>query len=122
MILIGDSLIDYEQICKISSIDEIKNTKPNSTLLFNYNSEILKYCSINDLSQAVIITNIKEAIYANAFDVKYIICEKDLAIKAQKIAESYMFDSKILAIIESNDELEYIAINEIDGVIFKKII
>ena len=40
----------------------------------------------------------------------------------QKIAENYMFDSKILAIIKSNDELEEIALDEIDGVIYKELI
>ena len=33
-----------------------------------------------------------------------------------------MYDSKILAIIKSNDELENIAKNEIDGVIYKNLI
>ena len=48
--------------------------------------------------------------------------EKELAKQIQKIADNYMYDSKILAIIKSNDELENIAKNEIDGVIYKNLI
>lgn len=122
MIIIGDELIPFEELNKITSIEEIKNTKANTTLLFKYNENILKYSLENELDVAVIVNNIKEAIYANSLKAKYIICEKKLAKKIQKIADNYMYDSKILAIIESNKEFEKIAKNEIDGVIYKNII
>ncbi len=122
MILIGDKRIPYEDISKIVSIEDIKNTKANSCISFVYNEEILTYTFKNNLSSAVIITSIKEAIYANSLNAKYIICEKQLAKDLQKIAENYMFDSKILAIISSNDEFEEIALCEVDGIIYKNIL
>ncbi len=120
MIIIGDKLVPSAKFFKISNIDEIKNTEANSTLYFLFNDEILKYCFENSLDFAVKIESIKEAIYANALNAKYIIAEKKLAKKIQKIAENYMFDSKVLAIIETNDEFEDIAKVEIDGVIYKE--
>ena len=66
--------------------------------------------------------SIKEAIYANSLNAKYIISEKELAKAIQKIADNYMFDSKILAVIETNDEIEEIAQSEIDGIIYKSIL
>jgi hypothetical protein len=33
-----------------------------------------------------------------------------------------MFDSKVLAIIDTDDEIEEIAQNEIDGIIYKELI
>lgn len=122
MILIGDKLVPFEDISKINTIDDIKNTKSNSTLSFGYNEELLKYTFENELNSAVVVGSIKESIYANALNAKYIIAKKDLASKIQKVAENYMFDSKILAVIQSDIELEEIASLEIDGIIYNSII
>jgi hypothetical protein len=122
MILIGDKLIPFENISKISIIDDIKHTNSNSTIIFYFQEEILKYCFENELSSAVIVSNIKEAIYANSLNAKYIICKEDLAIKIQKIADNYMFDTRVLAIIENSDEIESVALNEIDGAIYKDLL
>jgi hypothetical protein len=120
MIIIGDNLVPYEDISFISSILDIKDTKANSTLIFYYDEELLKYASQNALSSAVIVSSIKEAIYSNSLNAKYIISKKDLAKQIQKIADNYMFDSKNLAIIGSNEEFEEIAKDEIDGVIYRR--
>ena len=122
MIIIGDKIVPFENISFISSIHEIKQTKANSTLIFSYNEELLLYCFNNQLSSAVIISCLTEAIYSNALSCKYIICKKDLAKEIQKVAENYMYDAKILAIIESNNEFEKIIKDEIDGVIYKNLI
>ncbi|QKF67133.1 hypothetical protein AVENP_1581 [Arcobacter venerupis] len=121
MIIIGDNLIPFEDLKYIQNIENIQNTKANSTVMFNYNEEVLKYCYENEISSAVIVTSIKEAIYCNSLNVKYIISEKDLATQIQKIADNYMYDSKNLAIIDSNEEFEKMANNEIDGVIYRKL-
>ncbi|QEZ89104.1 hypothetical protein [Aliarcobacter cibarius] len=122
MKIIGDSIVPFEEFFKVSNVEEIKNTKPNSLIFFEYNEELLKYCYLNNLNYFVQINSVKEGLYANSLNAKYIVCKKTLAKKMQKIAENYMFDSKILAIIKSNDELEEIALDEIDGVIYKELI
>jgi len=122
MILIGDENIPCETIQKISSINNISTTLPNSTLLYSFDLEILRYTQNNNLDSAIIVSNLKEVIYASSFTVKYIIVEKDIAKQAQNIADNYMFDSKILVIIETNDEIVPNALDEIDGVIYKEVI
>ena len=122
MIIIGDSLVPYEDVFRIYHMEQINETKPNSTVIFKYNNDILTFTSNNDLPCAVIISSIKEALYANALNAKYLICTPTLAKEVQKVAENYMFDSKVLSIIESNDQFEEIASNEIDGVIYKNIL
>lgn len=122
MIFIGDKLVPFEELFKVNSIEEIKTTKANSTILFAYNEDLLKYTFENEINSAVVINSIKEAIYCNALNVKYIIASKNLAKDIQKIAENYMFDSKVLAVIKSNDEIEEIAHFEIDGVIYESLI
>ena len=122
MILLGDTQIPYERIEKIATINDIQNSSPNSTVLFKYNVELLKHCHLNDLSSAVIVSNIVEAIYSNALRAKYIICEQNIAKTLQDIAETYMFDSKIITIICEQNEIENIALMGIDGIIYKDIL
>lgn len=122
MIIIGDKLIPFEELFKIDSIDDIKNTKANSTVLFTYCDEIAKFCFENEISFAIVVDSIKEAVYSSNLNAKYIITNKELSKELQKIADNYMYDAKILAIIESSDEFEEIAKAQIDGVIFKNLI
>lgn len=122
MIIIGDKLIPFENIQYIQNAENIKDTKANSTIIFNYNEETLKYSYENELHVAVIVKSIKEAIYCNSLNAKYIISEINLAVQIQKIADNYMYDSKNLVIIDSNEEFENITKNEIDGVIYRDLI
>ena len=118
MILIGDDNISYENIERIDSIKDISSTKPQSTALFNFDLEILKHTQVNDINSAVIVNNIREVIYASSLNARYIIVENNLSKIAQKIADNYMFDSKILVIIKDENEIEQSAIDEIDGIIY----
>jgi hypothetical protein len=122
MIIIGDKLVPFEKIIYIKNLENLENTKANSTIIFDYDEKTLEYSFKNNLSSAVIVSSIKEAIYCNSLNVKYIISEKNLAKKIQKIADNYMFDSKNLVIIDSNEEFEQIAKDEIDGVIYRELI
>lgn len=122
MIIIGDALVPFEDIVKITTIDEIKATKPNSTIMFDFDEKVLKYSFENNLKYIVIVDDIKQSIYANSLNARFIVCKKALAKKIQKIADNYMFDAKILAVIKTNDELEEIANEQIDGVIYKELI
>lgn len=121
MIIIGDSLIPYENIENISSKDDIKNSTSNSTLKFKYDEELLKYCFENDLPSMIEVNSILEAIYSNSLGSKYIVCKKELGKTIQKLAENYMFDSKILVLIDKKEEIEDIAKEYIDGVIFSSL-
>lgn len=122
MIILGDDLVPFEEICLINKISDIKNSKANSTLIFAYDKDLLSYCSKNSLSFGVIVNSILESIYSNALNAKYIICTKDIDKKIEEIAENYMFDSKVLTIIEDSKEIEEVAIKQIDGVINKKLL
>ncbi len=122
MILIGDPNIEYENIEKIASIEDIKQSTPNGTVLFDFDFEILKYTKLNDINSAVTVHSIKEAIYASKLSAKYIIPRINILVQVQKIADNYMFDSKILAVIENSDEIEKIAFDEIDGAIYKELL
>lgn len=122
MILLGDSLIPCEETFFIKTKEEIKNSNSNSILIFEYNEDLLRYCFENSLGYGVLVKSLKEAIYSNALNAKYIVCDKNLDKDIQNLAENYMFDSKILSIIDSSNEIEDIALKQIDGVIYKNIL
>lgn len=122
MILIGDNLIPHKEFAFIDSILDIEQTIANTTLIFNYDENLLLYCRKNSLENAVVVRSITEAIYCNALNSKFIICDKKISKSIQKVAENYMFDGKILAIIDSSEEIEKVALNEIDGVIYTSLL
>jgi len=122
MIFIGDKLIPYETVSNVENVEEISHTQANSTVLFAYNEALMQYCFSNHIAYGIKINTLKESLYANALKAKYIICEKQMAILVQKIAQNYLFDAKVLVMIDSNDEIEEMAQLEIDGVIFKRVL
>lgn len=122
MIIIGDDILSSNKFIRIDSNKQIKDTLPKETVFFNYDKKLMKYCFDNSIEYAVIVTNIKEAIFSNALFAKYIITEKDNSKAIQKIAENYMFDSKVLRIIDNEDEISDSASDSIDGVIFRKVL
>ncbi len=122
MIIMGDKDIPYETIEKINTIDDIKLTKPNSTIYFKFDKNMMHYCMTNDIAYMVEISNITESIYANSLKAKYILSGISSVQTIQKLAEVYLFDSKIISSIASEDEIEKFALQGIDGVIFKDIL
>ncbi len=122
MILIGDENIPYETIEKIETIKDIETTKSNSTVLFNFDIDTLKYTQANDIRCIVKVTTIQELIYASNLGASYIMPESKILKSSQKLADNYMFDSKILAIIDNENQIEQMALDEIDGIIYKHLI
>lgn len=122
MILIGDKNVECEAIQKIESISDIKSTSPNTTVLYNFDFEMMKYSEENNIDSCVVTKSLQEVIYASSFSVKYIVVEKNISKHAQDIANNYMLDSKILVIIDTNDEIVDHALDEIDGIIYKRVV
>lgn len=122
MTVVGDKVIPFENIEKISNIEDIKTTKSSGTVIFDFNTDIMTYCKNNGVKYGIIVSSIKEAIYANALGAKYIISDINTAEKIQKVAQNYMFDSRILAVIKDSSYIEEVASKEIDGVIYQSII
>ena len=118
MIILGDSDVSNEIFSTVNCIEDITHTPSNSTVIFNYDKKLMIYAKNNNLQYGVKITNIKELVYANALDAKYILVLDDILELSQKLADNYMFDSKIIATIKDESFIEDIAIKEIDGVIF----
>ena len=120
MIILGDKDIPYNKIENIVTIEDIKSTKPNSTLLFHFDKKIMKYCIQNQLNYMVKVSNIVQVVYSNSLKASYILYDDISNIATiQKLAETYLFDSKIIVAIKDENEIERLALLGIDGVVFK---
>jgi len=65
----------------------------------------------------VIAYNIEEFILIAKCGVRYAILSKELAPSCQKIAENYLYDTKVIAMCETSSEMEWAANEGIDGII-----
>ena len=109
---------------KVKTIEDIKKTKPNSTLIFDYcdsSIEVYNFCKINDIPYGVKINTIKELIFISNLNAKYAFADNIENAKIfQKIANEYLLDTKIILFIDSLDDIEQIALLGIDGVKLKE--
>ncbi len=123
MIIIGHPFLDSKPFYKIEKIEDIKNTPSNSTIFFDFNEnslQLFRFMKKNALSFAVGVKDIKELLLSNGWDASYAVVDKNFAKEAQKMAEEYLFDMKILVKIESEREMIELAKDFIDGVIFER--
>jgi hypothetical protein len=122
MIVFGDRYITSPTISKITNKEQIKQTKANSIIWFDFDTELLKYTFEQNIKCAVRIKSIKELIYCENLNATYIFTNRALSITAQQIANNYMYDCKILTIINSSDDLEQVALDQIDGAIYQELL
>ena len=122
MIIIGHEEVSYKSFYFINSIEDIDVTPSNSTVVFEYSKERLelcKYCQKNSVSFALICDDLKDVLFASANGASFIICDKTNILKAQKYADNYMFDAKILLYSGNHEDILWCAENEIDGILFE---
>ncbi len=118
MIILGHKDIEYKPFFLINNIKDISNTPSNSTVIFKFSTKLSKYCLENDVKSAVIVHDIKEIVFTSALGASFIVCEKKLVKKAQKLADEYMFDAKILLLSDDEEQMIWAAKKFIDGVLF----
>lgn len=125
MLFFGHRYIENEKFYHVSDIESISKTPSNTTIYLNFNEEnldIITHLNSANISFALSVENITELVYASSLNATYIIVKPTLASTAQSIAESYLFDAKILVHIESEEEIEEMVLLNIDGVIFSNAI
>ncbi len=120
MLIFGHPFIKYLPFYEIISIETLKNTPSNSTVIFDFDIDLLKYCKKNNIKSALRIKNIKELMFSNALECDFVIANKEFITICQKIANEYMFDTKILLFCKTDEDLEWAALQGIDGVIFQE--
>lgn len=88
---------------------------------FNYDESLIQRALQDELEFCIFVQNEDEILLANALKASYIVIIDDdnLAKKASKMAEFYLFDSKILLLIEELKNLSLAYHLGVDGVICK---
>ena len=123
MIILNEPF-SYEKFIKVKTIEDIKKTPSNSTLIFDFcesSLSIFEFCKNNDIPYGVNINSIKELIFISNLNAKYAFVDNiQKATIFQKIANEYLLDTKIILWINSFEEIEKIALLGIDGVKLKE--
>ena len=114
MKILGDELIKFEPLFLCKSEDKISNARQN---LFKFDRNLIKKALEAGANFSIIANDINEAIIANAAGAKFIIADIDTAKDLVKIAESYLFDALIAALIKDESELAQLAKFNIDAAI-----
>ncbi len=121
MIIIGHRFIPSKNLFHVNSIDAIKKTPSSSCIYLEFceeNLEIINHARANNILFALSATTVAEVLYASNLGASYILTKKNFSNIAQNLANEYLFDAKILSIIEEEAEIEELALQSIDGVIF----
>ncbi|HDZ5027818.1 TPA: hypothetical protein RTG38_001379 [Campylobacter jejuni] len=117
MLIIGHKLLKNPNFSFIKSIEEIKDS---NIYCIVYDEKLISYLSQNDFEFAILVQNKDEIFLANALGAKFLLCDdKKLAKFATKVAEFYIFDSKVLMIVDKLEDFEKFYKLKIDGVILK---
>jgi hypothetical protein len=126
MIIIGHRfipsyLVGHGSFYHVANIDAINNTPPNSSVLLDFSEENLEsiiFAKENGVNFCLKVQNITEIIYASNLGASFILVDKELAKTAQDLANDYLFDAKILVMIEDDEEIEDLALLGVDGAIY----
>jgi len=125
MLIIGHPWIKSHKFSKVFSIEDIKNSQTDDVVLLEPLADshsFAAYCQQNSIDYAVVVSTLDGAIFANALGARYMICEEEIALTIQPIAQEYLFDTKVLVLIHNEKEISKIARGGIDGVIFAEAI
>jgi len=125
MILIGHPWIKSPEFCRVCSEEDIKTSKPEQVVLLEPlvdSHKLAQYCQENQITYAVVVSSLDDAIYANALGAAYMICDEDTGLMVQPVAQEYLFDTKVLVLIQNEKEISKIARGGVDGVIFARAI
>ena len=142
MLIFGHKLIEKPEFCWLTRAE----FKQNAVSCFIYDESLIQKAQKAGVKFGILAQNADEILLANALSAKFILIDgadflnltnpnaknqalKDakisaqkLAKKASKMAEFYLFDSKILLITNSLEKLEKAYKMGVDGVILKELL
>ncbi len=125
MLMYGHRFISSDSFYHVSDIESISNTPPSCVVHIEFNEEnldIIKHAHLNQIATSICVRTIRELLYASSLDASFIVIHKELAKDAKTIADEYLFDAKVLVLIEDEHEIEELGFIGIDGVIFSNAI
>lgn len=124
MITLGffESIDNHPKLVFKPSLAALDTTPAGSIILTPFNMKDIEAYERYAPVLGIIVYSVKEFVVAAKCGVRYAIATFDLAKTLQKTADNYLYDTKVLMIIENEEEIEHAALNEIDGVIRAELI
>ncbi|AJC86573.1 hypothetical protein [Campylobacter sp. RM16704] len=119
MLIFGHPLINMQKFSHYENIFIKTNVN-----CFDYNEQNIKGAKEKKIDFGIFVKNEEEILLSNALGAKYILIEdENLAKTASKMAEFYMFDSKILFLLDTlKNNLKKAYELSVDGVCLKSYI
>ncbi|WP_027326780.1 hypothetical protein [Helicobacter pametensis] len=122
MKIFGHPLIPSCNFIKISDQKEIDHIPAHLIVWWESTQDqqfsLAQFCQAQKVDYAVLIHNITDLLYFSHFGAKYLIASMDQIKIFQDIIREYLLDSLLLCIIQSEKDIESLALLGIDGVIF----
>ena len=121
MIIIGHPWVESSRFRKVFSLEDIQKSSANEVVLLEPLSDshaLASHCQKNNIPFAVVVNTLDEALFSNALGAKYIVTQEDDAKTIQPVAQEYLFDTRVLVLIQNEKEIEKIARAGVDGVLF----
>ena len=100
VIILNHPFIPSPKFIEARTTQEIGQIMAKDVPLLPFDLKLLRYCFDNRVAYAVNIASASEAVYANALHANYLFCNLKTAKEVQKIADHYLFDSKVIAKID----------------------
>ncbi len=125
MLIFGHPWVPSPSFKKVFSQEELSKISEDEIVLLEPLTEAIQLahaCRDHGVPFAVTVNEVRNALIANALGADYIVCQQEDAIEVQPLAERYLFDAKILVLIDGEKEIERMARFSIDGVIFPEAI
>jgi len=123
--IFGHPWVKTKTFKRVFSKNDIGNINENEIALLEPLGEsisLAQYCQENNIEFAVTVGNTRESLFANALGAAYLVCQHEEAMQIQLVAESYLFDTKVLVLVEKEKEIDRVARFSIDGVVFPEAI
>ena len=123
MITLGffEEIDDYLNII-FQPVLNIEKTPSNYMIITPFKKECIKQYKKHHDNINLVCHDIVEFIIATKCNVRYVVAEFELSKTLQKLADDYMYDTKVLAIIDNETKLKDVALNGIDGAINKSLL
>ncbi|TLD87855.1 hypothetical protein [Helicobacter sp. MIT 05-5294] len=124
MLILNHPSIESLNLVFITNKEQIADTLPTDFLIlscgdFSQTLALARFCKENGIPYASQVSSLKEALLLVNLNVRFLLsCTIPLAQNLQKLAETYLFDAKILLCIQEEERIEEVAQYGIDGVIF----
>lgn len=119
MITLGffESIDNHPTVVFKPNLSGLDTTPAGSIVLTTYNPADMTAYEAYAPVLGIIVYSLKEFIIVAKCGVKYAVAGYGLAKQLQKAADNYLYDTKVLAMIDNEEEIEQAAIDELDGVI-----